>query len=104
MQTSGPIIATETVCCHAVKMTMHRISYHVLKDHLGGEPLQRDVAVWATPDELAALVETDFSSPRSPSTATGSNRLRGALDRLTEKEWPDQRPPPDAHLQRLVLR
>ncbi|MCY4059877.1 MAG: hypothetical protein OXG44_17970, partial [Gammaproteobacteria bacterium] len=78
-----------------VAMTTHRISYHVLKDHMGGEPLRRDVAVCATPDELESLGRDGFLIREAEIGGDWLESLRRALDRLTEKERPAHRPPPD---------
>lgn len=77
-------------------MATHQISYHVLKDHMGGEPLVRDVAVCARPDELESLGRDGFLIREAAITGDWLESLRRALDRLTEKEWPAHRPPPDA--------
>ena len=77
-------------------MTTHRINYHVLKDHMGGEPLRREVAVCATLDELESLGRDGFLIREAAIVGDWLESLRRALDRLTEKEWPAHRPPPDA--------
>ena len=71
---------------------------------MGGEPLQRDVAVCAFPDELEALGRDGFLIRESAIDGDWLESLRGALDRLTEKEWPAHRPPPDADPDELPTR
>ena len=85
-------------------MTTRHISYHVLKDHMGDEPLRRDVAVCATSDELEALDRDGFLIREAAIDGDWLESLRGALDRLTEQEWPAHRPPSDAHTDELPSR
>ena len=78
------------------RMPTHNISYRVLKDHMGGEPAHREVAVCATPEELEALGRDGFLIREAAVGGDWLQSLRVALDRLTQKEWPAHRPPLDA--------
>lgn len=97
-------VSTEAECYDARAMTTHRISYHVLRDHMGGELLKRDVAVCATPDELEALGRDGFLIREAAINGDRLEELRQALDRLAEQEWPAHRPPPDAPPDELPTR
>ena len=77
------------------RMAAHNINYRVLKDHMGGEPVHRDVAVCATAEELETLGRAGFLIREAAVGGDWLQSLRAALDRLTHKEWPDHRPPLD---------
>jgi len=85
-------------------MTTHNISYRVLKDHMGGEPLQRDVAVCAASDELDALGREGFLVREDAIGGDWLESLREAVDRLTKKEWPAHRPLPNTDAEELPAR
>ena len=50
------------------RMAMRNVGYRVLGDHLGGEPLRREVALCATPEEPAACGRGASSSARPSPT------------------------------------
>ena len=75
-------------------MATHTVSYRVLRDQMGGEPLRRDVAVCATPEELTAFGREGFLVREAAIGGDRLEALRDALDRLTRKEWPADRPAP----------
>ena len=79
------------------RMPTHNISYRVLKDHMGGEPAHREVAVCATPEELEALGRDGFLIREAAIGGDWLQSLTEALDRLTRAEWPAHRPPLDAN-------
>ena len=59
---------------------------------MGGDPVQRDVEVCATPAELATLDSQGFLIRESIIQQAWLGDLRSALDRLTEAEWDLHRP------------
>ena len=78
------------------RMATHNVSYRVLRDHMGGEGLRREVAVCATPEELAAFGREGFLVREAAIGGDWLETLRDALDRLTKKEWPADRPAPSS--------
>jgi len=70
---------------------MQRITYNVLKEHLGDAPLVREVDVQATPEEIEALDRDGFLIREKAIDGDWLQSLRSAIDNLTEAEWPDQR-------------
>ncbi len=75
-------------------MATHNVSYRVLRAHMGGEPLRREVAVCATPEELLGFGREGFLVREAAIDEDRLETLRDALDRLTKKEWPADRPAP----------
>lgn len=82
----------------------HHISYRVLKEHMGEEPVRRDVAVCATPEELEALGRDGYLIREAAIEGDLLESLRAALDRLTRIEWPEHRPSPDVAAEDLPAR
>ena len=74
-------------------MSTHRVSYRVLKEHMGGEPARRDVTVCATPGELAALDRDGFLIRESVIEGDWLRALTTALDGLSETERRAWQPP-----------
>ena len=74
-------------------MSTHRVSYRVLKEHMGGEPARRDVTVCATPGELAALDRDGFLVRESVIEGDWLRALTTALDGLNETERRAWQPP-----------
>ena len=63
----------------------------------GGDPVHRDVAVCATPEELQAFGRDGFLIREAAIGGDWLQSLTEALDRLTRAEWPAHRPPLDAN-------
>ncbi|MCE2407712.1 MAG: phytanoyl-CoA dioxygenase family protein [Pseudomonadales bacterium] len=72
-------------------MSTHNISFRVLKEHTGDDPLKREISVCASPDELMKLDRDGFLIRESVIQGDWLTSLRSALDRLTDAEWSKHR-------------
>ncbi len=71
---------------------MQRITYNVMREHLGDAPIVREVDVHATPEELDSLDRDGYLVRERVIEGEWLESLRSAIDRMAEAEWPEIRP------------
>ena len=71
---------------------MQRITYNVMREHLGDAPIVREVDVHATPEELESLDRDGYLVRERVIEGEWLESLRSAIDRMAEAEWPEIRP------------
>ena len=71
---------------------MQRITYNVMREHLGDAPIVREVEVHATPEELDSLERDGYLVREGAIEGDWLESLRSAIDRMAEAEWPEIRP------------
>ena len=71
---------------------MQRITYNVMREHLGDAPIVREVDVDATPEELESLDRDGYLVRERVIEGEWLESLRSAIDRMAEAEWPEIRP------------
>ena len=71
---------------------MQRITYNVMREHLGDAPMVREVDVHATPEELDSLDRDGYLVRERVIEGEWLESLRSAIDRMAEAEWPEIRP------------